>query len=477
MNAKQMAGSIAGLGFVLLLLWALPVSAQTTFSSGSTGALGPFNPTTNTTVTLPPDGVLNYTTINIPSGVTVTFVRNAANTPVTMLATGDVTIAGTINVEGSKGSGAGTSTAAVNPGGLGGPGGFAGGQGGSRGLTQNAGSAGQGPGGGGAGESGTYGAPALFVSLVPLFGGSGGGGSPGDSSVAGTSGGGGGGSIVIASSTKIVVSGSIQANGGDDGEGPELPFGVCAFIGGAGSGGAIRLVAPEITVSGSLRATGGTSRGGGGAVCGSGGVGRIRIEAVVSGLIAPTTPSASTSNTLGPITANSTPALINLPTLTISTVGGTAAPATPTGSYSTADVLLPTGTTNPVPVTLAAQNIPLSTVFTVKLIPQFANPNTATCANTSGSFSVSTCTANTLNFPSGQVSVLNAYASFTLTASLFPLIDGEEVDRVMLAATFGEPSTVTLITKSGKEVRADQLPLRDQLAFAKGWEAMQKARD
>src|SRR2546426_1003989 len=64
-----------------------PALAQT-FNSGSTGADGPFNPTANTTLALPPNGVFNFTTINIPSGVTVRFTRNATNTPVTMLASG-----------------------------------------------------------------------------------------------------------------------------------------------------------------------------------------------------------------------------------------------------------------------------------------------------------------------------------------------------------------------------------------------------
>src|SRR5437867_1607294 len=132
MNTKRMAGAIAGLGFVLLLLWMSPVSAQT-FSSGSTGALGAFTPPTGTTtVTLPADGVLNYTTITIQSGALVNFTPNAANTPVTMLATGDVTISGTIYVDG--GAGAQTSTInTVNAGGVPGPGGFAGGSGGTRG--------------------------------------------------------------------------------------------------------------------------------------------------------------------------------------------------------------------------------------------------------------------------------------------------------------------------------------------------------
>jgi hypothetical protein len=133
------------------------------FNSGSTGALGAFNPTTNTVVQLPPDGILNYTTINIPAGVTVTFTTNAANTPVYMLATQDVIVAGTINVSGQNGAG-GTGTAAPVLGGQGGPGGFAGGFGG---VFNAFGGQGLGPGGGGPGST---------VAVVGQYPGSGGGG-------------------------------------------------------------------------------------------------------------------------------------------------------------------------------------------------------------------------------------------------------------------------------------------------------------
>ncbi|MFO0730382.1 MAG: hypothetical protein U0361_05190 [Nitrospiraceae bacterium] len=57
-----------------------------TFSSG-TGSLGALAPVSNTVITLPADGILNYTTVTIPRA-DGTFQRNAANTPVTMLATG-----------------------------------------------------------------------------------------------------------------------------------------------------------------------------------------------------------------------------------------------------------------------------------------------------------------------------------------------------------------------------------------------------
>jgi len=138
-------------------------------------------------------------------------------------------------------------------------------------------------------------------------------------------------------------------------------------------------------------------------------------------------------------------------------------------------VSLPSGTTNPVPVTLTTTNTPVGTVFTVRLLPQFGVATSVSSFASTGSFAASTATAN-VNFPTGQVSVLNAFGSFTLPqiASLFPLMDGEEVDRIMMAAAYGEPSVVTLITKSGKEVRPDQLPFEEQLKVALAFDALAK---
>jgi len=45
------------------------------FVSGSTGVDGAFNPTTNTELQMPANGIFNFTTVNIPAGVTVTFKK------------------------------------------------------------------------------------------------------------------------------------------------------------------------------------------------------------------------------------------------------------------------------------------------------------------------------------------------------------------------------------------------------------------
>ena len=109
---------------VIVLLFAVlsaaaTVRAQNTFGSGSTGADGPFSPTVTQSIAAPGSGVLRYTTI-MPAGVTITYTRSSTNKPLTILASGDVLIAGTINLDGKLGNANGS-------GGLGGPGGFSGG--------------------------------------------------------------------------------------------------------------------------------------------------------------------------------------------------------------------------------------------------------------------------------------------------------------------------------------------------------------
>ena len=121
------------LSHALIMAFAfVPVtSALAAFVSGSTGADGAFSPTVNTVVTLPPDGIFNYTTVNIPVGVTVTFRKNVTNTPLVMLATGNVTVAGTLQLSGTNS----TNVGAAGDGnlgddgqpGVGGPGGYDGG--------------------------------------------------------------------------------------------------------------------------------------------------------------------------------------------------------------------------------------------------------------------------------------------------------------------------------------------------------------
>lgn len=238
------------------------------FSSESNGSYGAMNITADATLDLPADGIFHCTTINLAAGKTLRFNRNALNTPVYLLATGDVTITGIINVTGSPGT--------SSRGGFGGPGGF---DGGAPGFgAENPPGAGYGPGGGKGGDNGTnftsgvgsgsyrtsgsapkvkngatYGNQLLF----PMVGGSGGGGlvgSPGP----GGGGHGGGGAVLIASSTKITLSGQVVSSGWST-----------SFENTNGSGGAIRLVAPAVVGAGQFNVSGGV-----------GGSGRTRIDTI-----------------------------------------------------------------------------------------------------------------------------------------------------------------------------------------------------
>lgn len=464
----------ASIAAFALAFWVHGASAQ--FSSGSTGTDGSFAPATNQDITVRPGGVYNYTTVNIPAGVTVRYFKNTDNAPVVILATGNVTINGNIVVSGFESSYNGTTPA---PGGTGGPGGFPGGTGG---IPTVAASAGKGPGGGQAGTpagdrplGGVYGAPETF-GLIPLFGGSGGGGGGVvGQNQSGPSGGGGGGAILIASSTQITVNGAIRANGGNQvqsvGGGPG-----CSAQAAAGSGGAIRLVAPVINGGGQnsvLQAIPGL--GVGGPCVSPAGPGRIRLEASnLQGFAGFADPTPTFVNVPGPVSANGNPALANVPTLTIASIGGQAVPATPLGSHLVPDVSLPSGT-GPVDVVVNATNTPVdaATQIRVRLMPR-GTASTVTPAAHTGTFASSTATAS-VTFPPGQISVVQAWASMTLSgqfAALFPLIDGERVESVVVAANLGEASTLSLVTASGREVPLSELRREDQLRVAQAWASL-----
>ncbi|MBE7559369.1 hypothetical protein HS125_10615 [bacterium] len=258
-----------------------PAPAQPAFNSGSTGADGILDVTTLTILDVPPNGIFNFTTVTVRAGRTLRFNRNVLNTPVHILATGDIRIDGTIDVSGQSG----TSSPPVA--GAGGPGGF---DGGTPGILGVAPGAGQGPGAGLGGTpsppyenssagSAAYGSRTNHVTdkdgevygsalLVPLVGGSGGGGTSGQP---GRGGAGGGGAILLSSNTKVEVFGTIRARGGDnDGTSGSL------VSGGQGSGGAIRCVAPVVSGTGTLDVRGGRTSW----TNTEGGAGRIRIDTI-----------------------------------------------------------------------------------------------------------------------------------------------------------------------------------------------------
>ncbi len=218
-------------------------------TGGCTGTGLSWNSGTSTcTITRSTKNLFNFTSINIPSGTTLTldsaYYSFTGPLLATLNATGNVTIGGTINMLGL---------------------GYKGGQ------TSTYGYAGYGPGGGGGGllyQGNTYyggcggsyigagqinGSPACTTTNTYTYddSGSGGGGMYGYYG----DGSNGGGAVVINSSQTITVAsgGVINANGSSTGGG------------GGGSGGLIHLAATNVVNNGSLSANGGTGSMGGGA--------------------------------------------------------------------------------------------------------------------------------------------------------------------------------------------------------------------
>lgn len=459
------------------------LSAQA-FDSGSTGVDGAFNPTVNTTVDLPASGILNYTTVNIPTGVTVKFKKNAANTPVVILTSGNVTVAGTIDVSGTAAA-AGCAAGDGNQGddgqpGLGGPGGFDGGRGGQSGLKPGGGGLGPGGGigglyrsgfafygGGGGGYNGAAeasygvrnfsgsagfggtGGPAYGSSLIqPLIGGSGGAGGAGGSNFEGTGGGGGGGAILIASSGTVNVTGSVLATGG---KGGDFNCGERAGSGGGGSGGSIRIVATTISGNGTIsanQAARGTNSASSGYndEGGYGAFGRVRLEGETITRTAATTPAYSTD-------LPGTVFLAGMPSLKIVTVAGVNVPAVPTGN---ADVTLPANTVNPVTVTFQTSNVPVGNTVLLTVIPAYGTNTTALSPALAGTTQNATASVS-VTLPTGP-SVLQAQTTYTIVVALGDALskfaENERVERITLVTALNGPATAYLETVSGKRFEA-----------------------
>jgi len=322
--------------------------ADTLLWDGAAWALAPLvGPDVTFDMSAKSNGVWNFTTIGVPAGVTVHFKKNAANTPVTWLATGDVNVGGEITLDGQA-SGADASGAP------GGPGGYAGGEGGRAFSASGSysGMGGEGPGGGPPGGSASYGtasdcpkAGATYGNrrLQPLVGGSGGGGGNSTDDADGSGGSGGGGAILIASSSAIHLTGSIHANGATN------------SYGFAGSGGAIRLAANRIDGAGTLSVAGGYYPYAGGCTAGAG---RIRLEGFF------VSPQLGNYPTALPLALTEPkPGAIR-----ITSVAGQAVPNPPNGDTNSPDVTF-TSAGGQITIALATTNIPAGTTIHVRIAP------------------------------------------------------------------------------------------------------------
>ena len=492
------------MSLLMLTAFAVPLTGQAAFDSGSTGSDGALSPTVNTAIQLPESGVLNYTSVNIPSGVTVTFIKNNTNTPVYLLAKSDVTIAGAINLTGGDAKPTGTYGDGVlaDDGipGLGGPGGYDGGRGGTEDLQQRTsiirGGTGLGPGGGAGGIEGGNGctatryyqyvgtgggyatdAYAMYVIyncgsprtplgkaygsslLQPLLGGSGGGGGRGGTVYPGSGGGGGGGALLLATSGILTINGSIDATGGDGGGAGGTGVG---GNGAGGSGGAIRLMANTIKGTGSLYAVGGcindsNSRrqdcGSDGGYAQHGGApGRIRLEANAITFTGTQQPNY-VKDVPGPVF------IADAPALRIASVAGSSVPANPTGN---ADVALPATTTGPVDVVFQTVNVPTGNTVILRLVPAKGEPTEVLSPAITGTTAAGTASVK-VTLPSG-LSTLQATTTYTVVLAgsldLSRFAHNEAVEKVEVTVPLtGEPR-YRLLTATGKAYEVPYATLR-----------------
>jgi hypothetical protein len=377
-------GQFLKLGTSLAIQVCLPLMCYAQVNTGSNGSDGALdfssiNYTTNIVINMAdhPNGIYQYTYVNMPSGVTVTFIPNPNNTPVVWLVQSNAVIDGTVDVSGQSVIWSGGMTGAT--GGVGGPGGWSGGNGGtnpSPGQGPGAGNADPNGGWAGNGSYGSQGLGSLSGAiygnsfLFPLLGGSGGGGSTGGAG----GGGGGGGAILVAASNSILLNGSIIGQGGSASVGG----------GGGGSAGGVRLVTSSFMGTGNIYVRGGLS---GNPPTTSGGAGRIRIDVLQS---------TFGGNFIGTFTQGSQ--FIILPTpgqgaqLTVTSVAGVPVSASPTGVLATPDAVLSAQQNNPIPIVVSCANLPLNTPITVSVKPANGSPVSAVGYNTTGTLASSTAT-------------------------------------------------------------------------------------
>jgi len=354
---------------LILLAFSIPAFAQLTIP-GADGSAGVMHFTVNTEIDLSQavagtwnapgttngvyDGtqwavVFKPSSLTIDPGVTVTFKNHPSRAPVVFLVSGDVTIAGTMDLNGRY---SGVLTPAEP-----GPGGFRGAFGASGSLPRGNG---MGPGatlgGDGSANHADTTRPFLYGSktLIPLVGGSGGG------EVFSRRSSGGGAVLIVAQN--ITIDGTISAN---------------STAGGAtGSGGAIRLVSDRLYGSGFLSAVS------------LGGEGRLRIQAnsYIASLRA--TPDVIAELPGNPVKLWPD-ASLDASTRILS-VGGGSLPSDPRARMDLPGADSQVATTNSVNVVIETRNLPTNSSVFLRVVPRHSLSFEVPATYTSGTQAIAT---------------------------------------------------------------------------------------
>ncbi|OLB05240.1 MAG: hypothetical protein AUH14_08980 [Candidatus Rokubacteria bacterium 13_2_20CM_69_15_1] len=356
---------------------------------------------TNITIPLPADGVLifrSFTGTRLPAvpgcctfDTFVLFKRNAANSPATILVSGDVRIDSGAQLL-VNGDDATAGSSGINGlGGLGGVGGFRGGDGAYQSVNLAAdGGPGFGPGGGAPGTGSpalTGGGNATFFGvpeLLPLVGAIG------------------GGAVLIAANGTVTINGQIRTDGGAAGD---TSNGGCAASGGTGSGGAIRLVANRLEGGGLVLARPGRRCLGCSDPDRGGSRGLIRLEAFTNTLGGDRTdPPASRALAPGPLTSPITTAVA------ITKINGQTVPIPPQGVFGVTDLVLPAPGT--VPIDIRTTGVPGGTTVQVTVKPRVGGAAVSQNAALSACDSTGVCTTSTaFDLPPGEF-LVEARATF-----------------------------------------------------------------
>jgi len=279
--------------------------------------------------------VFKYTNVTINAGKTLTFNNHPRRAAVVWLVSGDVTINGTVSLDGESGP-QGTDLLPVHtePG----PGGFRGGLGFRGALT---GGPGFGPGGGNYSQDATWHGNA---SLLPLIGGSGGGGE--QTGTWSRYGGAGGGAILIACTGTLTIDGAVRSCGGRGDNSA-----------GSGAGGAVRLIAETILGSGVVN------------TAGQGGNGKIRIERVSGTENMIVTPSPS----LVALDPGAVPQIWlpdDGPTVRIVSIGGESVSGDPRAEFGLEDTDIQIVESSTTPVVVETRNVEQASQVKIRVAPR-----------------------------------------------------------------------------------------------------------
>jgi len=142
------------------------------------------------------------------------------------------------------------------------------------------------------------------------------------------------------------------------------------------------------------------------------------------------------------------------PTLAITQVAGVTAPASPTGSFATPDILLPATTPASVTVSLQAAQVPPGTTVTVTVKGLSGASSAPVTTTLAGTLASSTASA-TVTIPLNQPAIISAMVTFTQTADAGggPIfVQGVPVERVRLLTRWSGGTEVAYITRSGREI-------------------------